>query len=369
LLEKDLRDSLADILRDVPGIQDEAVRDELLDGVPRNVCFGLNRNRHNAQTDLDGIIAQLDPLGRLDNGTRPVVIVTSNALRRVRGTELGRKIEEIRSLIENAYGFDPPLADLPDVPEALIFGGDGEWVGNSFVEGAQTAARHVARLIVPRIFNGVRKPGVGLGTGWLVAPTLLLTNHHVVRSREPEEVVDILDTDFAAQGSKIEAWFDYHGEKETPPTTVSTEVLASSKRLDYALLRLKDAADMQTRGCMTIVPRDRMLSRGARLNIVQCPGGGPLRFAIRNNFFIGKGDHAFQVRYLTDTREGSSGSPVMNDQWQVVAIHRGARKVDPAAYQTAAFIVKATKYHNEGIAIHDILADLPIALRAEIGAG
>jgi endonuclease G len=137
--------------------------------------------------------------------------------------------------------------------------------------------------------------------------------------------------------------------------------------LDFALLRLEDKPELTARRCMGLAPNSP-LQRGARLNIVQCPGGGPLRYAIRNNFFVGIGQKPHQVRYLTDTVSGSSGSPVLDDNWRVVAMHRGAKEIDPQAYKGEDGSLQVVKYHNEGIAIHDILSRLPADVKVEIEA-
>ena len=55
--------------------------------------------------------------------------------------------------------------------------------------------------------------------------------------------------------------------------------------------------------------------------IVQHPEGGLKQIAVTNNHVIGlTGD---RVQYSTHTLPGSSGSPVFDDRWRVVAIHRG----------------------------------------------
>ena len=72
------------------------------------------------------------------------------------------------------------------------------------------------------------------------------------------------------------------------------------------------------------------------------------------------------MRYLTDTLRGSSGAPVLDDSWQVVAMHHGYKKVDPTLYQEEAGKNNVVKYHNEGIVISDILGDLPTVIRQEI---
>ena len=91
-----------------------------------------------------------------------------------------------------------------------------------------------------------------------------------------------------------------------------------------------------------------------------------MRYAIRNNFFVGYGDKPYQIRYLTDTLSGSSGAPVFDDNWQAVALHRGYKPVNPDLYKGEAGKSEIVKYHNEGIVINDILAQLPQTVLQEI---
>ena len=101
------------------------------------------------------------------------------------------------------------------------------------------------------------------------------------------------------------------------------------------------------------------------LNIVQHPAGEVKQIAIRRNDFVGplEGD-ANRFTYLTDTLPGSSGSPVFNDEWEVVGLHRGSRKLPEQVYLQG----EAIRYNNVGVLMRAILQDLPAALRAEIEA-
>jgi hypothetical protein len=320
------------------------------------------------ESGLMNIVDQLERLGRLANSERPVVIVTHNGWRMSRGTELGTLLEEIEKEIEAAYGGDEPMTELPVTPEVLIFGGTGEWVTAAFIDQARLIGRRVARLRVPRYSGGNLIHPVGaVGTGWLIAPGLLLTNHHVIEARERNEP-PASDADFKWQGEKTELWFDYHREGQDYAAMDAVEVVVRNRELDYALLRLADSASLVGRQQVALARERPELPRGTRLNIVQCPGGGPLRYAIRNNFFVGLGQHPYQMRYLTDTLNGSSGAPVLDDSWQVVAMHHGYKKVDPALYKEEAGKSELVKYHNEGIVINSILADMPRVIRQEISA-
>jgi V8-like Glu-specific endopeptidase len=61
-----------------------------------------------------------------------------------------------------------------------------------------------------------------------------------------------------------------------------------------------------------------------------------------------------RVHYLTDTLKGSSGSPVFNSNWEVVALHhRGGWLAEPGS--------KRMVYRNQGIAIGVVLRGLRAA--------
>ncbi|MFV2121403.1 trypsin-like serine peptidase, partial [Streptomyces sp. Act-28] len=100
------------------------------------------------------------------------------------------------------------------------------------------------------------------------------------------------------------------------------------------------------------------------VNIIQHPGGAPKRVALRNNLVFEADER--DLRYFTDTRGGSSGSPVLTDDWLVVALHRGARRVENVSFQGrgTAFVNVGTQFS----AVLDHLATHAPRVRAEIEA-
>ena len=57
------------------------------------------------------------------------------------------------------------------------------------------------------------------------------------------------------------------------------------------------------------------------LNVIHHPGGKRKRLTIRANRMVAEDE--LWLRYTSATEEGSSGAPVFNDQWEMVALHHG----------------------------------------------
>jgi hypothetical protein len=362
MLEVNVQRKFVQALANVPASSSSEGRDSLLFGLPQNIVAGLNRS-NNRLVDLTNILTELDSLGRLrETGERPLIILAHNALLHVEGTALGGTFKWVIGELEEHYGGDTPSMSLPDTPEILIFDGKDERLPHSFIERALSTARSVARIQVPRVFNGRQSKGeYGYGTGWLVTPTLLFTNEHVVSARLPGEL-KAAESDLTAQVRKATAWFDYYNEGGTCVECRSMELVCSDASLDYALLSVGGTVT-QDRQPLAVARQEFSLGSGCRLNIVQCARGGPIKYAIRNNFYTGPGDTVDYIRYVTDTESGSSGSPVLNDTWQVIGMHHAYRQVPAGIYKGGAI-----KYHNQGIAMHAIMKHLPAKIAGEIAA-
>ena len=247
-----------------------------------------------------------------------------------------------------------PAEQLADIPEEIVF--EDDTVPYEFLRRGWEAGSAVARLQVPqysggqpRKINNVAAPP-HLGTAWLVAPSLLMTNHHVVASRDGADVDKVGDDDLALQGRHALALFDYDSETVQKNPVACSELLAADRTLDYALLRL---AAPSGRTPLPLSPHPVELAADQRLpvNIIQHPGGDPKRVGLRNNLV----DKATErdVRYFTDTRKGSSGSPVLDDSWNVVALHRSSRRIPRVKFQG-----RDTAVVNVGTQIRAIVADL-----------
>ncbi len=141
-------------------------------------------------------------------------------------------------------GQDLDVAALPVAGGSLeIKIDEDDTLGVGFLHDGAMASSSVAKLLVHRHFDGIpsmllgNEPDYGQGTGWMLAPRLLITNFHVVNARLPLEPSASAD-DFRLQGAATQVQFDFYKTGSAVQATGSAGCVASDSKLDYALLRL-----------------------------------------------------------------------------------------------------------------------------------
>jgi endonuclease G len=373
VLPPTLASNLVAALLAVPGIRAKSRRDELLTGLPARAVDGLDR-ADSARTDLLLLVQQLEQLGPLvSTGQRPLLVLSANAEPYLEDTEAGGRLAAAARELEAHYStVAPVLAARPGgavplktvqitVPEVVIF--RDERVPFAFIERAVRAADAVGRLTVPQYTRGRPFGGQAYGTAWLITRSLLVTNHHVVAARF-EGDPPLAPGDLSRQASETVVWLDYRTESSTYVEVGVAELVCADPDLDYAFLRLKRPL---ARRPLPLAPRGTTIAKGDRLNIIQHPQGGPLKYAIRGNRYVGTGGggEGYILRYLTDTEPGSSGSPVFNDNWNVIGLHRAATPISPPQSHPEG----VAYMNNEGVSIHAILDHIPSQVAQEIAGG
>ena len=94
----------------------------------------------------------------------------------------------------------------------------------------------------------------------------------------------------------------------------------ADKELDFALVAVAaDPADLAHFGLNRLLDAEGKAVVGEFVTIVQHPKGEKKQISLRENRVVDVLDSF--LHYETDTESGSSGSPVFNDQWEVVALH------------------------------------------------
>jgi endonuclease G len=331
---------------------------------PREVLFSgidplawgtiTEMGRPNFQLAAD--IDWLNTTERIADGSVPFVRWLENASRQTRNTRPAQSaiFMKFSDVLAQKTSGQPAIEtpqELPEVKEAVVL--EDDIMPFSFLLAGNRAGRSVAHVEVPELRSGHPRttdsgvPVLHRGTGWLFTPERIITNHHVVKAREGAEQPS--DSDLKLQGEATKVRFDFDAE-DVEGEVVNAEALeAWNPKLDYAVLRL---AKPMVRPALARTGEVFEKSGSYRaVNIIQHPDGGHKQIAIRNNLVTSTSD--IDIRYFTDTRRGSSGSPVFDDQWRVVALHRGSTMVTGVQFQG-----KSVAYVNVGTQIAAIHADL-----------
>jgi V8-like Glu-specific endopeptidase len=141
----------------------------------------------------------------------------------------------------------------------------------------------------------------------MVAPDLLMTNNHVIKS---QEVAEKSNFSFNYQ-------LDIDG-KECPTQILGAlpdGVFYTNEELDFTVLTLKEVPNFGK----PLIFKSKLMRRDDRVAIIQHPGGHLKKISIQNNFVAYADKQVLQ--YTTSTEPGSSGSPVFDDNFQVLGIH------------------------------------------------
>lgn len=190
--------------------------------------------------------------------------------------------------------------------------GTNDLVDVIYLLQALNAARSVGRVVLR---NRAGRE-IGYGTGFKVAPGVLLTNHHV------------LETDTIAATSLVE--FDYELDETGSPRATTRFALdpgslyIADKKLDFALTAIGSEpifgqGQLPSYGFLRMIRDEGKINPGEFVTIIQHPSGLPKQIALRENKLLSIEEMV--LWYQSDTAQGSSGAPVFNDSWQMVALH------------------------------------------------
>jgi V8-like Glu-specific endopeptidase len=231
-------------------------------------------------------------------------------------------------------GPEPAAWNGPKSPGQLekVIGTESSLVPISYLEIGLLKARSVAKV---RLASGAS------GTGFLTDDDLLITNNHVLPDEETARTATaIFNYQQTAAGLSAEA-----EERELAPD----DFFKTSPADDWSAVRAAAHPSAQW-GSLPLAPA--RVDVGDRVNIIQHPNGLPKQISFYSNVVVFAGPD--RVQYLTDTQPGSSGSPVFDRNWNVVALHHSGgwlpepRTTDP----------NRQYYRNEGISIEAVIAGL-----------
>lgn len=294
-----------------------------------------------AQLDLDGsprivavrVVERLITFGRVSPDKEALGVFVNMII------DSGGASEEndfLRELLQT-YALDRPVVKSPAIEDwrgrdssasvqEKIFG-ENTLRDISMLQLALKASQAVVRIVLPN----------GTGSGFIVGDNFAMTNHHVIGDQE------------TANGSEFE--FGYQiGPDGNPQMPLVVQAKAgglfyTNADLDYTVVELE--AIPEDIGPLALKPE--RAQRDGRVTIIQHPGGAYKMISMQNNFVAFA--NAKVLQYTTSTMRGSSGSPVFNDDYDVIAIHHsGGLLQEPGSDQ---------KYlRNAGTSMIAVLDDL-----------
>ena len=218
--------------------------------------------------------------------------------------------------------------------------------------GATGAKRHAAvcrirakQTIVLPSGNEVHS-GDGWATGFLVTPSLLLTNNHVIDSVAFAKQKVVTQFNFQVDsGGQIQPLDEYEFD---PDNGFITSLVDD---LDFTLIRLKAKPTPagvarhagEVWGHFPVQTPSYAVKQ--LVNIIQHPEGRFKEVVLHHNQLQIVDTKV--IKYTTDTEHGSSGSPVLDNSWQLLALHH--KSGDVVAGQTV---------NNEGVRIDRIMESI-----------
>lgn len=239
------------------------------------------------------------------------------------------------ALIEEATGAAAPIAaarradaarartrflsadgQTPTRLEQEVAMGTNDLLDVNFLDRCSLVRQAVGRITAESDKGRIR------ATGFLVAPGLVLTNHHVL----PDDKV-------AGTGS-IEFGYRYDVAGEMGATTRFEldpgRFFVADEDLDFAVVAVRQESTsgralIADFGYLRLHPEPGKVRETDFVTIIQHPDGQPMQIALRENQVTRFQDADPFVQYEADTAHGSSGAPVFNDSLQIAALHSGGR--------------------------------------------
>lgn len=231
----------------------------------------------------------------------------------------------------------------PDGSESIT-GNTEDFLRAAFLSRGASVSRAVAYV---EVSDGQKSE---IGTGFMVSNRLFITNCHVIADAN------------AARGAQVTFFRELDDRGVPKPTTTflldpdAFSMFSPADQLDYALVALGRrqtgvAAPADLGFCALSDQPDKHVI-GMNTNIVQHPSGWPKMISVRNNILTARTGRT--LLYETDTEQGSSGSPVFNDDWQLVALHHWGETFT----DRGTFGDQVPRNVNEGVRISAIYRDL-----------
>jgi hypothetical protein len=241
-------------------------------------------------------------------------------------------------------------------------------LGSERSGGGLGAWRQRLSAIEKRVCRVEPQVGAALGTGFLVAPHVVLTNFHVIENKLVESLRVRFDHKVLPDRTLLRPGTVYRVTRCLAHSPYSPADLmhprpreATVDELDYAFLEVEGApgdarVDGEPRGWLELPETQEPFTPGSLALIFQHPEGQPMSVAVDE--FLGVNPSRTRVAYRACTGPGSSGAPCFTQDLRLAALHHSGGPRMPSSTG-----------HNEGIPVDTIRGTLPPRVRAMLGWG
>ena len=208
-----------------------------------------------------------------------------------------------------------PSGDAAELGLERKIGKTDDKLSIEFLEAGLLASKSIGRISV--LF------GDSYGTGFHVGHHVVITNHHVFN--DPSQAT-ACEFELNVEENKLGRAKRIHSYSLDPGRFFLT-----NKALDFTLVAVSDPVGenppIDHFGWHVLMDVQGKIRIGDPVNIIQHPSGNDKALVVHNSHFLHleNGTDAEQYCWYTgDTEEGSSGAPVFNNRWEVVALHHKA---------------------------------------------
>lgn len=250
----------------------------------------------------------------------------------------------VREFTRDELGLEAQIADWNTAPAGVL-------------EILANRRRCVCKVVVEHGVDFRGRQGTWHGTGFLVAPNLLLTNHHVLNSTSVAENAfaefnfelppeRLLNFDSVPPGSTDRYRLD--------PSRLFITSGVRNNGLDFTFVQIDPAAGRK----FGFVPMGRgsyKTSKREPTYVIHHPRGRLREVSLDDTELLG--DNFPVLHYAADTDVGSSGAPVFNKHGGLVALHHAG----PGVTRVQSLYPNVTTKLNDGRNVNNLNEGIKIA--------
>ncbi|BAZ39551.1 hypothetical protein NIES4101_55050 [Calothrix sp. NIES-4101] len=246
-----------------------------------------------------------------------------------------------------AKNISPDINWLGSIDEVQLQGfwqTQPDWYDVGFLKRAIEQAASVCRIEIPT--QNIQATAV------LIAPRLVLTNYHVLKLDESDDMqANALNAILRFGCLTTVNGTETEGESFSLDQQQPILHFSPTKKLDYVLLQVDKsilaAKEVKPAQCQI----NSSLAPKMGINLLQHPSGDSMKLSISCDGIAGVYSDMGLIQYVNKAVGGSSGSPCFDENWKLVALHHAER-------------AKSFGSIREGILLTSIYQDIPAEFKS-----